>query len=492
MRRSSRRWLATGAVCLIGAAVLGSPAAVAHEGHGPGHGVGGKVRAAAATKEAKDGVDPGPTPRATCGPGSHPETGMQGRVSAEDAASGRAAEGYTCNAELLSHFGESGGYKVERYVDATGRECAYFDSTLLFPLNAATPGQFPTGTIVLDMSNPGAPVRTATLVTPAMQTPHESMVLNSKRGLLAAVMGNPVAYPGIIDVYDVTGDCRNPVLRSTSPVGILGHESGFAPDGRTFYAASIGTGHLVGVDVSNPSLPRTLWIGNYNSHGLSISNDGNRAYVAARQGLIILDVSEVNRRVPNPQVRVVSKLAWDNITIPQNAIPVTIQGHPYLVEIDEFATDSNGDITANGPVVGAARIIDIADETKPEVVSNIRLDVHQPENRAALAGDPGAGNFVGGYAGHYCNVPRREEPGIVACSFILSGLRVFDIRDPARPTEVAYYNTPKEPTLPGDPPSSYAMSSPSFVPERGEIWYSDGNSGLYAVRITNGIWPSPR
>ena len=31
------------------------------------------------------------------------------------------------------------------------------------------------------------------------------------------------------------------------------------------------------------------------------------------------------------------------------------------------------------------------------------------------------------------------------------------------------------------------MSSPSFVPERGEIWYSDGLSGFYAVRLTNGV-----
>jgi LVIVD repeat len=487
--RSSLRWTAAVAACVLAATLSGSSVALAQSGHEHHHhGVGWGVRTRAAAKEARNGVDPGPTPRAECGPGSNPETGMQGRVSAEDVASGRAAQGYTCNAELVSHFGESGGYKVERYVDATGRECAYFDSTLLFPTNAAAPGQLPTGTIVLDMSNPAAPVRTTTLLTPAMQTPHESMVFNQKRGLLAAVMGNPTAYPGIVDVYDATGDCRNPALRSTSPVGILGHESGFSPDGRTFYAASIGTGHLIAVDVSNPSLPRTLWIGNYNSHGLSISNDGNRAYLAARSGLIILDVSEINKRVPNPQARVVSRLAWENITIPQNAIPVTIDGHPYLVEIDEFSSDPSGIPTAHGDVVGAARIIDIADETKPKVVSNIRLDVHQPEHRAAIAGDPGATNPVGGYAGHYCNVPQREEPGIVACSFILSGLRVFDIRDPSQPREIAYYNTPKEPTIPGDQPTSYAMSSPSFVPERGEIWYADGNSGFYAVRVTNGVW----
>ena len=35
-------------------------------------------------------------------------------------------------------------------------------------------------------------------------------------------------------------------------------------------------------------------------------------------------------------------------------------------------------------------------------------------------------------------------------------------------------------------PSNWAMSSPSFVPERDEIWYSDGLSGFYAVRVTAG------
>jgi len=37
--------------------------------------------------------------------------------------------------------------------------------------------------------------------------------------------------------------------------------------------------------------------------------------------------------------------------------------------------------------------------------------------------------------------------------------------------------------------SNWAMSSPSFAPERGEIWYSDGFQGFYAVKVTNGVWP---
>ena len=47
-------------------------------------------------------------------------------------------------------------------------------------------------------------------------------------------LGNPVFYPGIVDIYDVTADCRHPVLKSSLPVGVLGHEGGFAPDGNTF------------------------------------------------------------------------------------------------------------------------------------------------------------------------------------------------------------------------------------------------------------------
>ena len=33
------------------------------------------------------------------------------------------------------------------------------------------------------------------------------------------------------------------------------------------------------------------------------------------------------------------------------------------------------------------------------------------------------------------------------------------------------------------------MSAPAFVPQRGEIWYADGNSGFYNIHVTNGVWP---
>ncbi len=425
------------------------------------------------------------TPKADCGPGSRPETGLQGRVSAEDHASGRAAEGYTCNTEVVGEYtkespvGTVGGFKVERYTDAAGNDCAYYDTTLLFPTNLV---DATSGVNVLDMSDPANPKLTETLITPAMQTPHESVVVSHERGVLAAVAGNPAFNVGIVDVYDISKDCRHPEFKSTTPLGIFGHESGMAPDGKTFYSASPGTSTIVALDITNLSAPVPVWAGNYDSHGLSISDDGNRAYVAGiNSGLIILDTSEVQSRVPNPNVKEIARLQWNSMSIPQNAIPITIDDHHYVVEIDEFGTLSE---------VGAGRIIDIEDETKPHVVSNLRLDVHQPENFDTIRGDPAAGSGLQGYAGHYCNVPTRVNPTIVACSMILSGLRVFDIRDPENPKEIAYFNAPIRPRAsPGFPASNWAMSSPSFVPERNEIWYSDGYSGFYAVKLTNDAWP---
>lgn len=480
-RRSPRR-LATAIACSL--CLAGGADAWAHDELQIPSAV--EVEPAPAVRAAEPPLDP--SPKATCGPRSRPETGIQGRVSRAEHESGRAAKGYTCNARLVGSYGKEGpfgtigGFKVERYVDEAGRECAYYDTTLLYPTNFLDQEG---GVNVLDMSDPANPVLTARLLTPAMLSPHESLVLSKRRGLLAAVLGNPLFNLGIVDVYDVSADCRHPVLRSSAPVGFLGHESGMAPDGRTFYSASPGSRTLVAVDISDPSLPRPLWIGNYDSHGLSLSRDGNRAYVAGTgSGLIVLDTSEVQAREPRPTVREVARLTWESMSIPQNAIPVTIKGHPYLVEIDEYGGQQE---------VGAGRIIDIGNERRPRVISNLRLEAHQPQNFAAQSGDPGASNPLQSYAGHYCNVPRRRDPGIVACSMILSGLRVFDIRDPHHPREIAYFNAPIPPRdTPLFEASNWAMSSPSFAPERGEIWYSDGYSGFYAVRVTNGVWPFTR
>ena len=425
--------------------------------------------------------DAGPTPGIACDQGSLPEA-TQGRVPLADVTSGRAARGYTCNTTQVSHFGSTGGFRVERYTDQTGHTCAFWDSTLLYPKDVATQGAETSGTYVMDLTDPAHPVHTDTLRTPAFQSPHESVRLNQKRGLLVADMGYPTTNPGFVDVFDVTADCRHPVLRSSSPLGVLGHESGFSPDGNTFWVASLFGRTLAAVDLTNPSLPGIAFLTYaYQPHGVSISNDGNRLYMAdnGNKGLTILDVSQVQKRVLNPVVPVVSHLTWPGISTPQNATPFTVNGHAYLEENDEFGATSGQ--------VGGARIIDIQDEAHPFVVSNLRLAVNQG---AALAGDekndPGmSGPLAGlqGYAAHYCSLPSRIDPTIIACSFIMSGLRIFDIRDVAHPKEIGYYNGPVKPSANPAQGGAYAMAAPAYDPERHDIWYTDGNSGFYVVHL---------
>src|ERR671916_363781 len=106
-------------------------------------------------------------------------------------------------APAAAHIGDTGGFRVHRYVDKAGRECAYYDTALLFPTNSLNLSLDPTGVAVLDMSDPSNPVRTATLVTPAMQTPHESVNISARRGILAAVLGHPAPHPGGIHLYDI-------------------------------------------------------------------------------------------------------------------------------------------------------------------------------------------------------------------------------------------------------------------------------------------------
>ena len=434
-------------------------------------------------------------PRAHCGPGSHPEMGTQGRVPASDYTSGRAAKGYDCNAQLVGHYGTSPGFKVLRYSRTGGPGCAYIDAGSSDPQNGV-------GVHVLDMKDPAHPVNTDTLSTPAMASPHESLLLNQKRGLLVADMGNAVTGPGFVDVYDVSEDCRHPVLQASMPIGVMGHESAFAPDGKTFYVTSSAGSTMVAVDLTDPARPMPIAV-TYGRlwHGARVSADGNYLYVAdegapkpgavpdggvfdSRPYLDVYDVSSIQRRSDNAAFRLVGRVTWPNASIPQVPIPMTIRGHHYVLEVDEFAGTQAQFSATYAPSfdVGAARIINVDNPKDPYVVSNIRLEVNQPKARlGSQQNDPGATNPLGGYAAHYCSVPREVDPGIVTCSFLLSGQRVFNVEDPVHPREVAYFN---------HPPSggNSAMTQAAWDLKRHAIWFGDG-SGLWVVKLTNGVWP---
>ena len=448
---------------------------------------------------------PAAVPSADCGPGSRPETSIQGRVPLADYKSGRADRGYTCNARQVAHQGTSGGFKTLRYTDSKGNTCAYYDSTLLLGrdvVNNLLTGD-PLGVVVLNMNNPRRPRMTDTLLSPTMLSPHESLLVHQRRGLLIAEMGTAVTLPAVLEIYDVKTDCRHPRRLSTTLSSLFGHESGLSRDGKTFYASGTAAG-FAAIDISDPRNPETLFHQvNVQYHGMRLSNDDKTLYAAnigepgpagiTGAGLRILDVSDIQERRPNPKVKVLSDLRWRNPSIPQVAEPFTRNGHRYVLEVDEFVDlfSARGLSNIQESPVGAARIINVDDPRHPRIVSDIRLEVHQPDvhsSKNQLA-DPGAWFPAQGYAAHYCGLPTRKDPKIVGCSMILSGLRLFDIRDLRHPREVAYFNKPvtrvKKLTAFGN--GSYAMSQPAWDPKNNSVWYTDTNSGFYVVKLTNGV-----
>ena len=58
--------------------------------------------------------------------------------------------------------------------------------------------------------------------------------------------------------------------------------------------------------------------------------------------------------------------------------------------------------------------------------------------------------------------------------------------DPPSPPDT-FKSLPQSPFY-GNTLTHWAMSAPTFVPSRNEVWYSDGMYGFYAVRLSGSVW----
>jgi hypothetical protein len=505
-------------------------------------------------KQPGDSSVPLTVPKATCGPNDHPETALQGQVPAALRAAG--FKGFNCNLELLSQSkGDGANWQTTEYRNAigngasqgkgngnkSGTVCAYHGSAAP---NTSLPGRNPAtlGVPVIDITEPSSPVRMGYLQTTSMLDPWESLKVNERRQLLAADNGQNGGGGPEIDIYDVSNDCRFPQLLATVAVGkadgstgvpgtVTGHEGSWAPDGLTYYGGDLRNsgGQYYAVDTTDPTSPKliTRWTPGFaNVHGLSISDDGNRGYFVslgapagnppvirtdanANNGLMIYDLSEIQARKPNPQVRLISKLFWPDGSGAQHTIPVKIEGKPYIVFVDEagsagFAQASSLHFARDAGLTPfpLARIIDISDETHPVVISKLGLETHDPANFDQVIPDlTGLGIFM--YGSHYCSVDNKQKATTLACGYFNSGIRVFDIRDPVHPKEIAYFNPAGTTTASvgsnhatigqwraGGP--DWCSAQVHLNADNGTLWSTCQDNGFLMLKFTNGVWPFPQ
>jgi len=443
-----------------------------------------------------------------------------------DRQSGASQTAYNCNLELVSQIQEQGAQWQLTWFN----DCAYFGTY-------DTPTKTHPGVPVVDASNPASPKVTTYLTARAMIDPWESLKVNVPRKLLGATKGPGFGASQATDrqfaFYDISTDCAHPTLLSDVDVpGHTGHAGDFAPDGMTYYGTGAGGTGWTAMDISDPTKPKFLYHGPGSgqsgpagdpneTHDISISTDGNRAYLThwgnfvpfalpGPNGLVILDTSDIQKRAASiGQPKIVSTFYWDDGGVAQQTIPVTWGGKPHIIFTDETGTSTiaspaagRQDSCAKGKnVFGFARIIDISDEVHPKLVSNLMLEVNDPKKCQQYIVDyptdtADLDNY--GYSSHYCTPDTPTDPKMLACGYWGAGLRVFDVRNPAKPKEIAYYKPAAQRTknLPGsslwfdyggkDRTTDRVSANVRFrtIGSENYLWFAGQDNGFMIARFT--------
>jgi hypothetical protein len=446
-----------------------------------------------------------PTDYGDCGRDALPETGLQGQVPITDQVSGRSKKGYRCNLRLIGQTDIStrganfqlGWYKNCAYVGIVGNQFSQPAPGLpAHPLD---------GVAVIDASKPSDPQVVGILQSPMGRTQHEGVEVNHRRGMLVVYIGGLSAQ--WIEIYDVTKDCRKPVFKGRYDAGEPAfHGLRISRDGKTVYASdNFGTSGemLYVIDVSNLAHPKLITAWNpqdetppeiYTIHDLDLSADGTRAYIgasppSAAQGAlfgggpssneepttVILDTTDIKKRRRNPDLNVISALELPNFG--HTVLRARIGGRPYLF--------SSGESPFSGPTYcpwAWGHVIDINNERKPKPVSEIKLEVNEQSNCSTTGADDA------NYSIHYIGVDDPRNAKKLFYTYYTGGLRIFDVRNPRRPKEIAYYHPPpKDSTLFPSGPTTGDRHTPTWDSVTSDVRYRADSGHIWFVSIAGGF-----
>ena len=353
-------------------------------------------------------------------------------------------------------------------------------------------GQSRVGTSVVDVSDPRNPRVVAQLETPPgthshkVQVVGDVLLVNYERN--AAFEPQAPSWQGGLKVFDISKPAQPREIAFLKMPGKGVHRMTYWEPPLAYMSGSdegFIDQFLVIVDLSEPTRPcevgRWWFPGQHTaggetpgwtptqSHGGAPGAKryalhhplirGDRAYCGYWDaGLVILDISE--KRAP----KLVSQLEFgaDVSTATHTALPVP--GRDVLVVTDEqLANDCSGMQTR-------VRVVDIADETQPRVLSEFPA----PEGDFCSRG----GRF-GPHNVHEMRPGSLVNSSEIYVTWFNAGLRVVDISDATRPHEVAYF-------VPDAPPGRSSIQfNDLVVAADGLVYVTDRFAGgLYIVERT--------
>lgn len=463
-----------------------------------------------------------------CSEDDLPETGLQGDVPKADQESGRAKLGYNCGLSLV------GQTVVERAPGRNERartgnanmawvgDCAYVagPGALFGPPSPESTW----GVAVVDASDPGRPRHVTTLRTPGAVASSETLhaVETGDRAVLVVGQYGNVGNSDVpMDVYDVS-DCADPrklaTLRwpenihnltvsgngryvfATQPLQVYDLDPLFDGDGATG-ARFLGNleKHIPmplvpigpGADVDD-ILPRVVREARPNpvgtlAHEAWPSHDGSTLYIggvtAQFEAVTIVDLSSWltrdRRNRPAGQPRVISQRSGRGHSVRTATVHQGDEVRRFLLHSEESVFGlAYGCLPEKlNPFAGPAEpwLTEITDEANPVEVSQFGLEINQPGHCLSQL-ESGVNSST-----HYHDVDDPDDTTFAMVSMWNAGLRVFDIRNPERPVEVAYFN-------PGDVGGNQVVLDQAwghvrYVEETGHIWFATASGGFWVVEL---------
>jgi hypothetical protein len=463
-----------------------------------------------------------------CGKNDLPEGAIQGDVPKADQDSGRAQKGYNCGLELLGH--------TQLLKDASGKSraagnanmawvdhCAYVSGSAGAPVVPETKANPPAnaGVAVISVTADGTPTFLSTLRSPGALATSETLNAVTTPGgrsvLVVGQYGNDAVKsdPKPMDVYDAT-DCEHPKFLTTYhwPTNI--HNLTITQDGKYVFATlplqavdisglwatpptpvkylgniqdamdgpPLATGPVADLDDAAPAAIRSQTHPQDASHEAWPSADDNTLYVGGQTPTFeifsILDISQWLQRnpdgTPKGRPRVISQESGRGHSVRT----ATIGGKPYVLHSEEsvFGAAYGCLPQETAPFAGPAQpyLTDITDPTHPKTVVEFGLQINDPKNC------PEQLQAKENDSVHYHDVDDPKDTTFVMASMWNAGLRLFDVRNPKQPSEVAYFNPGDvDPTPAVD--LDHAWGHIRYLADKGQIWFGTADGGFWVVRI---------
>jgi len=362
------------------------------------------------------------------------------------------------------------------HVDCPGGGQVWVDGNILY-IGHMRP---PSGTTLVDISDPRNPRKLATINVPPGWHSHK---VRAKDGLMIINHERFGAdesdrFSGGLAIYDTTRPAEPIQIAKWTTAGKGVHRYDF--DGRYAFISPTAEGYVGNIvmilDLANPAEPVEVgrwWIpgqwaaggeaypwGDYVTprchHPLRM---GDRLYVSYwHHGLFILDISDLSR--PKAIAHVNTSPAFPHPTHTCLPVPQMLKGRAIMVVADE-------DVAKLRPHAPAfAWIYDITDETNPLSISTYQVP---GLDRDGAPQPPMTG----------CHQPSERFGGsIIPFAWFAQGLRLVDIADPFAPREVGHY-------VPDAPPGEERASSNDVtMDDRGLIYLIDRVRGVDIIETS--------